>query len=443
MSTTSFPRSISGEPGAPSLPPRTSTHPARRRAQRGATTFTMVTGLVVVLGLGALGVWWNSSGGQPDTLDADRIVTVEARELLDAVTASGRVEPVARVAVMSRASGILKELFVEEGDAVLQGQLLAELDREQLEANLAQDQADLTGAEADLAAARARLEEARVGLNDPAIDYAKKESDRLNLLFKSGDVSEREVDTANRAFEEVQFRVEQVQASLPVLEAAVLSSAAGLESARAALERSQTTLREATIRSPIDGVVLTRDKEVGDGVSSILTAGGNATQIMTLGDLSTMHIEARVDEVDLGRIYAGMPARITVDAHRGSLLHGAVDRIAPAGSVDDNGIVTFEVRVAVDDPDKLLKPDMTADARLILDLRADALTLPQRALTREPGGKWVVAKVVGSGTTARTERTEIEIGLSDGLVTEIRAGLAAGDRVMLPAAPSASSGSRR
>jgi HlyD family secretion protein len=178
--------------------------------------------------------------------------------------------------------------------------------------------------------------------------------------------------------------------------------------------------------------VLVRDKEVGDGVSSILTAGGNATQIMTLGDLSEMFIEARVDEVDLGRIHVGMPARVTVDAFRGQVLHGEVERIAPSGSVDNNGIVTFEVRVTVGDPNGLLRPDMTADAKLVLDARPDALTLPQRALARGPGGRWQVRKVTGEGAAARAEVVEVELGLSDGLMSEIVSGLQEGDRVLLP-----------
>jgi multidrug efflux pump subunit AcrA (membrane-fusion protein) len=147
-----------------------------------------------------------------------------------------------------------------------------------------------------------------------------------------------------------------------------------------------------------------------------------------------MHVEARVDEVDLGRIQRGMPAVVIVDAHRGKTLAGRVERIAPAGSVDNNGIVTFEVRVAVEDPEGLLKPDMTADAKLVLAEREGVPTLPQRALRREEGGTWTVQKVVGQGPSARTERVTVELGLSDGLQTEIRSGLAVGDRVLLPAA---------
>ena len=412
--------------------PSTNSRPERpRRAQTGGSTASLLVVATVVV-LGAAGWWWAGGDAPAGAVDPDRVVNVERRELFDAVNASGRVEPLARVAVMSRASGILDAILVEEGDQVTRGQVLAELDREQLEAQLAQDTADLASAQARVAASRSRLAEARVRVDDPELAFARQRAQRYEELFASGDVSQNERDDTALALEQVQFRITQMQANIPVLEAAVAEAQANLAAAEAALDRSQTALREATIRCPIDGIVLVRDKEVGDGVSSILTAGGNATQILTLGDLSEMFIEARVDEVDLGRISVGMPARVTVDAHRGKVLLGEVARIAPSGSVDNNGIVTFEVRVTLADPEGLLRPDMTADAKLVLDTRPDALSLPQRALARGPGGRWQVRKVSGEGAAARAEVIEVEIGLSDGLMTEIVSGLEEGDRVLLP-----------
>ncbi|MFT5461726.1 MAG: HlyD family secretion protein, partial [Planctomycetota bacterium] len=249
-----------------------------------------------------------------------------------------------------------------------------------------------------------------------------------------GDVSVRERDDAERALANAEFRVRQVQASMPGLEASVTEAEAQVTSAEASQERSATALREATILSPIDGIVLVRDKEVGDGVSSILAAGGNATQIMTLGDLSEMYIEARVDEVDLGRIHEGMPAVIVVDAFRGLTLEGSVRQIAPAGSLDANGIVTFEVEVSVKDPDRLLRPDMTADAKLVIDRRDAVPSLPQIAMRMGASGKWFVERVVGEGENVSVESVEIVPGLSDGLMTEVREGLAAGDRILMPIA---------
>lgn len=403
--------------------------PLRSTAGVSTAGVLFVLGLLVAVPVG----WWFAAGRGTEAaaIDPDRVVTVERRDLVDGVNASGRVEPVARVAVMSRASGIVKELHVEEGDAVTEGQVLAELDREQLEAQLAQDEADLASAKARVAAAQARVAEARVRVNDPEVRFYEREAARLKQLFEQGTTSQGQLDEAERLLAAARFRVELVEAGIPVLEASVAEAEANLAAAEAAVERGRTALRETTIRCPIDGVVLVRDKEVGDGVSSILTAGGNATQIMSLGDLSKMHVEARVDEVDLGRIQVDMPALITVDAHRGRVLAGRVERIAPAGSVDQNGIVTFEVRVGVEDPDRLLKPDMTADAKLVIAERKGALTLPQRALYRDADGRWMADRVTGSGPEARVEPVPVELGLSDGLQTEVTSGLDDGDRVLL------------
>ena len=407
--------------------------PSARRTFGGAAGTGVAAG--VVLAAGAAFLLWNRDGANEATaVDGDRIVTVEARDVIDSVNASGRVEPLARVAVMSRASGIIEELFVDEGDRVESGQVLAELDREQLDAQHDQDEADVKAAAARLEAAKARVTEAQARIEDPEPDFLRREAERTLQLFEEGSVSVREKDDAERALANAEFRVELVRASLPGLEAAVTEAEAQLASAEASMERSATALREATILSPIDGVVLVRDKEVGDGISSILTAGGNATQLMTLGDLSDMYIEARVDEVDLGRIHEGMPALVGVDAFRGVTLQGQVRRIAPAGSLDDNGIVTFQVEVSVEDPDRILRPDMTADAKLVIDRRNGVASLPQIAMRPGEDKTWWVDVVLGEGEDARVEPRQVVPGLSDGLMTEIREGLQPGDRILMPIA---------
>lgn len=407
--------------------------------KRSAGRAGAASGFGAVFGVGLLGalaiLWWRG-GDTAEAADIDpaRVVVVERRDVLDGVNASGRIEPLARVAVMSRASGIVEALFVDEGDVVTAGQVLAELDREQLEAQWNQDQADLLAAEARVEAAEARLAETRVRVDDPELEFLERDLERVATLFEQGRVSAKDRDDAQRALEIARFRVAQVKANLPVLEASIAEAAAQLAAAEADLERSATALREATIKSPIDGIVLLREKEVGDGVSSILTAGGNATQLMTLGDLSEMYVEARVDEVDLGRIHVGMPAQITVDAFRGAVLEGEVRRIAPAGTLDDNGIVTFEVEVTVKDPEGILRPDMTADAKLVIERRDDVPALPQVALRSDEDGTFTVDRVVGEGEEARLERVVVKPGISDGLMTEVLEGLEAGDRVLLPIA---------
>jgi HlyD family secretion protein len=403
----------------------------RRGAALGVALFA-----AVVVGLGVAGTygyttWKSKRDAAARRIDPTRIATVDRRDVIDSVTASGRVEPLARVAVMSRASGIVERLFADAGDHVEAGAVLVELDREQLEAQLAQDDADLLAAQARVTAAEADVAEARVRVADPEPQFLEREVQRLAELLSAGQASQKEHDDAARLLANARFRVQLVEAGLPGLEAAIAEARAGLAATEAARERSATALREATVKSPITGVVLTRDKEVGDGVSSILTAGGNATQIMTMGDLSSVHIEARVDEVDLGRVSVGMEALVGVDAHRGTTFAGRVDRIAPAGTVDDNGIVTFEVEIAVEDPKRLLRPDMTADAKLVVERRDGVVCLPQTTLIPGADGTWFVDRIVGEGDDARTERVPVTIGLSDGLVTEILTGVAVGERVLV------------
>ncbi len=401
----------------------------KRRENGGAIGVLFV--LILLAGGGAGAWWWLHKDDGKVTIDKDRVVKVERRNLVKAVIATGRIDPLARVQVMSRASGIIKELLVDAGDRVTQGQILAQLDREQLEAQHNENKGALASARARLKAAKARLDEAKVKLNDPELDYARTQEKRLTDLFADGSSSQTELDDAVLRRMNVEYRLEQTRASIPTLEAGVAQSEADEMSALASVERTETSLREATIKSPIDGIVVTREKEVGDGVSSILTAGGNATAVMVLADTRKMFVKAKVDEVDVGKIYDGMRAIVTADAYRETPFSGKVVRIAPAGTVDGNGIVSFEVKIAVEDPEAKLRVDMTANTRLVLEDRPNSLSLPQRALARARGGAWTV-DLVKSEMPPVVLKQPVEVGVSDGLVTEIVNGLSEGDRVVLP-----------
>ena len=143
-------------------------------------------------------------------------------------------------------------------------------------------------------------------------------------------------------------------------------SKAEVEKARAALERYQTDLRYATITSPMDGLVLSRDVEVGDAVSSILVLGSQATLVMTLGDVSEVYVLGKVDEADIGRVYMGQRARIVVESFKEKSFEGKVTKISPLGKEKDN-VTTFEVRVSIRNPGGELKTNMTANAEIILE----------------------------------------------------------------------------
>ena len=141
--------------------------------------------------------------------------------------------------------------------------------------------------------------------------------------------------------------------NLGVAQAAIAKAEAQLEQAKAVLAQSEEDLRNATIVSPIDGVVLSRDREIGDAVSSILTMGSGATLIMTLGDLSEVYVKGKVDESDIGKVYLGQPARITVESYKDQKFSGKVTKISPMGVEKDN-VTTFEVRVSISNESRKL-----------------------------------------------------------------------------------------
>lgn len=388
-----------------------------------------VTALAALACAAACVAFVRARGSDDQELDESRIVRVERRDLVRAVNATGRIEPKARVAVMSRTSGILNAIHVEEGDRVESGQVLAELDREQLEAQLAQEEARVAVAQAAVRAWEARIGEANLKLLDPEPEFAAREFERQEKLRAEDVSSERDQDQARERLAQAQHRLRLIEAAIPVLQAELESARSALLSVEAARARARTALRETTILSPMNGIVLSRPREVGDGVSSIDSAGGNATLILLLGDLSRIYVEAQVDEADMGLMRGNMPVLVTVDAFRRELFEGRIERIAPAGRVDTNAIVTYEVRVALEDPQGLLRPDLTANVRFVLERNPTALTLPQRALRRDSGGCRI--ERVLTLDPPRTELVTVELGMSDGLQAEVL-GLAEGQPVVLP-----------
>ena len=152
-----------------------------------------------------------------------------------------------------------------------------------------------------------------------------------------------------------------------------------MEQSRAQLATTEEDLRNATIVSPIDGVVLSRDREVGDAVSSILTMGSGATLIMTVGDLREVYVKGKVDESDIGKVYLGQPARITVESYKDQKFAGKVTKISPMGVEKDN-VTTFEVRVSISNEAGKLMATMTANAEILLEERKGVLAIPEGAI---------------------------------------------------------------
>src|SRR5919204_261816 len=199
--------------------------------------------------------------------------------------------------------------------------------------------------------------------------------------------------------------------------------------AKAAADRAAEDLANATIRAPIAGTVLTRDVEVGSPVSSILNLGANATLVMTIGDIDQVFVRGKVDEADIGRVRLGQPARIRVETFKDKTFNGRVTQISPMGVEKDN-VTNFEVRVSIDNPGKALKANMTANAEIVLEEHANALIVPEAAVSYD-AQKNASVELVAPGAKNGRKKTPVKVGVGNGTRIQILDGLKQGDKVVL------------
>jgi len=282
-------------------------------------------------------------------IDPSKLAKVEKGDLAKSVVATGKVEPITKVEVKSKASGIVKKLLVQAGDKVKKGQLLAQLDKEEIQAQVAQSQAALQAAEASLKGSEADYERAKVDAEGPDVPLLKRAYERAIGMAKEGVVSTSALEDAQKNYELSLNKQNVSKAQLVVLRAKIGQSEAQVAQDRANLKQLEEQLGYTDIESPIDGVVLSRDVEMGDAVSSILVLGSSATLVMTLGDTSEVYVKGKVDESDIGKVYLGQPARIKVESFKDKTFNGKVTRISPMGVEKDN-VTTFEVRVSINNP---------------------------------------------------------------------------------------------
>ena len=369
------------------------------------------------------------------TIAEDRIVHTQTGDIVRGVLAVGRVEPRTRVEVKSKANGILRKLLVDVNEQVIKGQVIAELDREILQARVSQAEGRLMQAQADLELAQAENARLQIDKEDPELEFARRNWDRVQRLHAGGIASEDELDLASQRFEMGEHRLRLLEARTRIARAGIARAEGQVKEIEAQAELARQELQEATILSPISGVVLYRYLEEGDSISSIRSAGGNATTIMTLGDLSELYVDGEVDEVDVGellhkqRVRPALLARITVESVDDRIFQGEVVRITPLGLEDSNGIVTFEVRITVNNPDKLLLANMTANSMIVLEEKKDVVLVSQGALISEDGKRYAL---IYEPATGRSRRQEVGTGISDGSQIEITSGLQPDQLIVIP-----------
>jgi len=399
--------------------------------------------IVVVLIIGGLwagrGVFNSNSEIKPDDL-----ATVQRGDLALSVVATGSIIPISTVELKSKASGLIKNLMVEEGDMVREGQTLIELDKELLQAQLREAEANRTAAEARLQEAESEVSSAVTMKKKLELDlrnlegnqeFIRKQLKRQESMYAEKLIPRYDFEKTERELQDALLKAEALRSELIMQDAridgarkAVARVSAEVVQTEANLDRQRENLRYATITSPITGKVLKREVEVGDAVSSILQLGSQATLLLTLGDMTEVFVEGRVDEADIGKVFVGQACRVKVDSYRDKSFPGRVTRISPMGEKIDN-VIGFNVRVSITDPDQILRAEMSANAEIIIQEKKGVLTIPENAIIYDKERK-TFAQLYDPASPDLKKRVPIKIGISNGTTTEIVGGLKQGDQVL-------------
>lgn len=308
--------------------------------------------LVLLAGL------WLSGGSKAPTGQFISEEAVNGRLLVTA-SASGTLQPTKSVDVGSELSGTLASVLVLENDVVKKGQLLAQLDTAKLSDSVAKSQAALAAAEAGVALAQATVAESRASLS---------RMQRVAELSGGKVPAKSELDTA--------------EATLARAIASEASARADVVQARATLKTDETNLGKATIRSPVDGVVLTRKVEPGQTVAAAMTT---PVLFVLAEDLSKMELQVKVDEADVGNVKNGQKATFTVSAWPGRKFPAQIKRVGLGSTTTDN-VVTYKTILQVTNDDLALRPGMTATASIVTAERENVLLVPNAALRFTPPG---------------------------------------------------------
>lgn len=394
-----------------------------------------VVGLMVLL---------TAACGTEGSRTGDALVTVERRELSSAIHAVGAVKAQigAEVRVGSRISGRVRRLEANIGDAVREGDVLAQLETEELDALVAQRRAELALAETRLASigrtgpAQVALAEADLRRFEASVERARLEAARQRTLVEQRMITPAEAEAVRERYLVAEA---DRDAALRALELARTNAVDLLAQATAEVERARALLSSAlvehgftTLRSPITGVVASVATQEGETVA----AGLSAPTFVTIVDLDRLQVNAFVDEVDIGRVQPGQRATFTVDAYPARDFTGRVSAVYPSATIQDN-VVKYVVAIVLEgNEDRALRPEMTTSVRIHFETR-QALVVPVRAVSRDSGRTFVF--VSGDKGVARRP---VRLGWRDGSWVEVAEGLSEGDRILLDP-PSQPAGDRK
>ncbi len=349
----------------------------RNPGKRYLVTIAIVI-LFILIG-GSLFYWLIDRKGSNQKF---RTVKVERGEIISTVTATGTINPVITVLVGSQISGTIKALYADFNSRVKEGEVIAQIDPavfesqvDQARAGVATEQANVANAQANLQNTEANLVKAEVSVSD-----TKKTLDRNLQLMKMTAIAQAALDTSQANYDSAVAQREAAKAQLNVARSQIESAKAQLERAKAALRMAETNLRYTTIRSPVNGVVISRNVDVGQTVAASLQA---PTLFTIAKDLTQMQVDTNFSEADIGRIENGQEATFNVDAYPERTFRGRVSEIRNAPTIIQN-VVTYDVVIEVDNKDLKLKPGMTANVSVMIAHKEGVLRIPNAALRYRP-----------------------------------------------------------
>ena len=337
---------------------------------------------VALLALVAVGLSFWQPWQKTDAAPQYRFAKIERGALSAAVSASGTLSALVTVQVGSQVSGLIKEIKADFNSPVKQDQVIARLDPETFESRVLQAEADLKAADSATEVARGTLSVRQAEVNKAriALDEALRNLERKRSLIAQGFLSAAELDNAQSAADTAREQLQLAQANAGVANAQVANAQALAGQRRAALNQARIELERTVIRSPVDGVVISRNVDVGQTVA----ASFQAPVLFSIArDLRRMEVNVAVDEADVGRVQTGQKMRFTVDAFPGERFMAQVTQIRKAPQ-SNNNVVTYSVMATLDNPDLKLLPGMTASARILTEERKDVLILPNEALRFRP-----------------------------------------------------------
>ena len=351
---------------------------------------------VVAVVLVALVIWFMSGGKKEQTVEFET-AKVEKQNISTSITATGTIEPVTSVTVGTQVSGIVSKLYVDYNSVVKKGQVIAELDKTNLISELNRAKADLTSAQSTL-------------------NYETSNFNRYQTLFDKGLVSANDYESARLSYDKARQAV---------------------ASSRESVQKAQTNLGYATITSPIDGVVLSKAVEEGQTVA----ASFNTPELFTIAqDLTDMRVIADIDEADIGGVQEGQRVTFTVDAFPEDRFEGQVTQVRQQATTSSN-VVTYEVVISAPNKDLKLKPGLTANVTIYTLEKNDVLAAPAKALRFVPNEALLKNGQQIEDVEAKTKvwtlegntfkAHAVEVGTSNGMLTEITSGISAGTEVLV------------